>query len=110
MMYYSDSLLHSCTNAMQESVLTSPESALELLNQKRIIANFLHNFTEAYQNFRRAVQFFTIVWDASEVDFVRLAYLGGLSLGNSINLVLMDTRHHESERGDDPFLWLSNQL
>ena len=91
-------------------MLTSPDSRRELIQPQRLIANFLHNFIDAFQNFRRTYQFFSTTWDSQAVDFARLAYLGGLSLGNSINAVLMDEHHSVSERGEDPFLWLSNQL
>lgn len=108
MFYYADQLAHSCTDMMHKGILSSKETVSALTDAPRLLINFMHNFYEAYENYSRVKQFTMTEWKAEEMDFKRLAYLGGLSAGNFVNLVLKEKEHEEVSRGEDPFKFLSN--
>jgi hypothetical protein len=50
-MYFADTLANSCTSMLHGSLVTSQEVALFDLD--RIFINSMHNFYEAYANYRR---------------------------------------------------------
>ena len=51
MMYYADTLAHSCTSMLHMSFMTTQEVAL--FDVDRIFINSMHNFYDAYANYKR---------------------------------------------------------